>query len=36
MKEFVLASASPRRKELLTQIGIPFRICVSDADEIIT
>ena len=36
MKEFVLASASPRRKELLTQIGIPFRICVSDAEEIIT
>lgn len=36
MKEFVLASASPRRKELLTQIGIPFRVCVSDAEENIT
>ena len=33
MKEFVLASASPRRRELLTQIGIPFRICVSKKEE---
>lgn len=33
MKEFVLASASPRRKELLTQIGIKFRTCVSKKDE---
>lgn len=32
--EVILASASPRRKELLEQIGIPFRICVSDAEEI--
>jgi septum formation protein len=28
-----LASASPRRKELLAQIGIEFEIKVSDADE---
>ncbi|MBQ8041129.1 MAG: septum formation protein Maf [Lachnospiraceae bacterium] len=33
MKEFVLASASPRRKELLTQIGIKFRTCTSKKDE---
>jgi len=33
MKEFVLASASPRRKELLTQIGIKFRTCISKKDE---
>ncbi len=33
MKEFVLASASPRRKELLSQIGIDFRVCVSDKEE---
>lgn len=36
MNEIVLASASPRRKELLAQIGIPFRVCVSDCEEIIT
>ena len=35
MKEFVLASASPRRKELLTQIGIKFRVCSSKKEEII-
>lgn len=33
MKEVVLASASPRRKELLSQIGIDFRICVSKKEE---
>ena len=33
MKEFVLASASPRRRDLLTQIGIPFRICLSKKEE---
>ena len=33
MREFVLASASPRRKELLSQIGIDFRIDVSNAEE---
>lgn len=35
MKEFVLASASPRRKELLSQIGIKFRTCVSKKEEMI-
>lgn len=34
--EIILASASPRRRELLTQIGVTFRICVSDAEETIT
>lgn len=33
MKDFVLASASPRRKELLNQIGIKFRTCVSKKEE---
>lgn len=31
---FVLASASPRRKELLEQIGMEFTIQVSDVDEV--
>jgi len=30
---FVLASGSPRRKELLTTLGFPFEVFVSDADE---
>lgn len=34
--EIILASASPRRRELLTQIGLEFRICVSDAEETVT
>jgi septum formation protein len=29
----VLASASPRRALILTQLGIPFRVAVSDVDE---
>lgn len=32
----VLASASPRRKELLEQLGLEFEICVSDVEEKIT
>ena len=31
--KWILASASPRRKELLTQIGIDFEVVVSEADE---
>lgn len=34
--EIILASASPRRKELLEQIGISFRIKVSDVEEKVT
>lgn len=29
----ILASASPRRRELLQQIGVEFEVCVSDAKE---
>lgn len=29
----ILASGSPRRKELLEQVGIDFKVLVSDADE---
>ncbi len=32
--KFILASASPRRKELLEQIGMKFEIRVSEAEEI--
>ena len=35
MKKLVLASASPRRKELLSQIGLDFIVCPSDAEEVI-
>lgn len=33
-KQIILASASPRRAELLAQIGLPFTIKTSDAPEI--
>jgi septum formation protein len=32
-KPLVLASGSPRRKELLTTLGLPFEVFVSDVDE---
>lgn len=32
----VLASASPRRKELLAQLGLDFEVLVSDVEEVIT
>jgi len=32
-KRFILASASPRRKELLTKAGFQFDIVVSNVDE---
>ena len=32
--KFILASASPRRKELLEQIGMKFEIRVSEAEEV--
>lgn len=36
MSRIVLASASPRRKELLEQIGMEFEICPAKGEEIIT
>lgn len=33
MKKIILASGSPRRKELLEQIGLPFEVIVSNVDE---
>lgn len=33
MSEIILASASPRRKELLKNMGLGFNVVVSDADE---
>ena len=36
MSRFILASASPRRKEILENAGYSFEIIVSDADENIT
>jgi len=36
MKKIILASGSPRRKELLEQIGVSFTVVTSHADEIVT
>ena len=36
MKQIVLASASPRRKELLEQLGLSFEIMPSEKEEIVT
>lgn len=36
MSQIILASASPRRKELLEQIGITFEICPAKGEEKIT
>ncbi len=36
MEKLILASCSPRRKELLTVAGIPFETIVSDVDETCT
>lgn len=36
MKKIILASQSPRRKELLAQAGFEFEIITSDVEEIIT
>ena len=36
MRKIVLASASPRRKEILEQMGLKFTICPSCGEEVIT
>ena len=36
MSDFILASASPRRKEILENAGFNFDIIVSDADETVS
>lgn len=36
MFKYFLASKSPRRKDLMTQIGIEFQVMISERDEIIT
>lgn len=36
MRKIILASASPRRRELLEQIGAAFEVCPSNAEEIKT
>ncbi len=33
MKELILASSSPRRKEILSHIGLDFKVIIADADE---
>ena len=32
----ILASASPRRRELLSQLGVEFEVCPSQGEEKIT
>lgn len=34
--DYILASASPRRKELLTQAGLSFEVCPSQVEETIS
>ena len=36
MQRIILASASPRRRELLDQIGVVFEVCPSSAKEVMT
>ena len=36
MKKIILASGSPRRRELLTQIGISFEVVKAEGEEKIT
>ena len=34
MFKYFLASKSPRRKDLMTQIGIEFQVMISERDEL--
>lgn len=34
--KLILASGSPRRKDLLTQVGLEFTVCVSTVEEVVT
>lgn len=34
MAEYILASGSPRRKEILAQVGISFKVIKSDCEEV--
>ena len=36
MKKLILASNSPRRRELLEQIGVEFEVIPSNAEEKVT
>ena len=36
MKKIILASASPRRRELLANVGVIFQVCPGDSEEKIT
>lgn len=36
IQEIILASGSPRRRELLTQIGIPHKVIPSKKEEVVT
>ncbi len=36
MKRIILASQSPRRRDLLTQIGLEYEVCPSTVEEIVT
>lgn len=36
MERIILASGSPRRREILEQVGIPFEVIVSEVEEKIT
>ena len=36
MGQIILASASPRRRELLEQIGVSFEVCPAKGREVIT
>lgn len=35
MRDIILASASPRRRELMRQAGIPFEVIISEEEEVI-